>query len=93
MLFHSRQERDLMEPQIKFLKIEIAYKSETKFLGMHVGKHMDWNALIMSLSSKLNNICYMIKSWDTLSPLVVGSIYFAHIHTHLKYVLSCKSEL
>jgi hypothetical protein len=31
MLFHSRQERDLMEPQIKFGKIEIAYKSETKF--------------------------------------------------------------
>jgi hypothetical protein len=42
MLFHSRQERDLMEPQIKFGKIEIAYKSETKFLGMHVGKHMEY---------------------------------------------------
>jgi hypothetical protein len=27
MLFHSRQERDLMELQIKFGKIEIAYKS------------------------------------------------------------------
>jgi hypothetical protein len=38
MLFHSRQDRDLMEPQIQFGKIEIAYKSETKFLGMHVRK-------------------------------------------------------
>jgi hypothetical protein len=36
MLFHNRHERDLMEPQIKFRKTEIAYKSETKFLGMHV---------------------------------------------------------
>jgi hypothetical protein len=34
-----------MEPQIKFGKTEIAYKSETTFLGMHVGKHVDWNAV------------------------------------------------
>jgi hypothetical protein len=71
VLFHSRQERDLMELQIKFGKIEIAYKSETKFLGMYVGKHMDWNAHIMSLSSKLSKVCYMIKSLKhATSPLV-----------------------
>jgi hypothetical protein len=40
MLFHSRQERDLMETRIKIGKMEIAYKSGRKFLGMHVGKHM-----------------------------------------------------
>jgi hypothetical protein len=52
MLFHSRQERDLMELQIKFRKIEIAYKSGTTFLGMHVGKHMDWKFLSSHLLSK-----------------------------------------
>jgi hypothetical protein len=73
---------------IKFGKIEIAYKSETTFLGMHVGKHMDWNAHIKSLSSKLNKACYMIKSLkDAMSPLVIRSIYFAYFHTHLKYGL------
>jgi hypothetical protein len=85
MLFHSRQERDLMEPQIKFGKIEIAYKPKTKFLGMHVGKHMDWNAHIKSQSSKLNTACYMIKSLkDATSPLVIRSIYFAYFLTNLK---------
>jgi hypothetical protein len=88
MLFHSRQERDLMELQIKFGKIEIAYKSETKCLGTHLGKHMDWNAHIKSLSSKRNKVCYMIKSLrDAMSPLVIRSIYFAYFHTHLKYGL------
>jgi hypothetical protein len=105
-LFHSRQGRDLIEPQIKFGKIEIAYKSETTFLGMHVGKHMDWNAHIKSLSAKLNKACYMIKSLkDAMSPLVIRSIHFAYFHTHLKYglifwvviqkvkpFLSCKKE-
>jgi hypothetical protein len=57
MLYHSRQERDFMQLQIKFGKMEIAYKSDIKFLGMHVGKHLDWNAHIMTLSSKLNNVC------------------------------------
>jgi hypothetical protein len=107
MLFHSRQERDLIQPQIKFGKIEIAYKSETEFLGMHVGKHLDWNAHIMSLSSKLSKVCYMIRSLrDITSPLVIRSIYFAHVYSHLKYglffgvviqkvksFLGCKSEL
>jgi hypothetical protein len=86
MVFHSRQKRDLMEPQIKLGKIEIAYRSETKFLGMHVGKHMDRNAHIVFLNSKLNKVCYMIKSLrDATSPLVIRSIYFAYVHTHLKY--------
>jgi hypothetical protein len=60
MLFHSRQERELMEPQIKFGKIETASRSKTKYLGMHFGKHMDWNAHTVSLSSKLNKVCCTI---------------------------------
>jgi hypothetical protein len=42
-----------MKPQIKFGKIKIAYKSETKFLGIHVGERIEWNAHIMFLSSLL----------------------------------------
>jgi hypothetical protein len=80
--------KEMMGPQIKVVKMEIAYKSETKFLGMHIGKHIDWNAHIVSLSPKLNKVCYMIKSlMDAMSPLVIRSIYFAYVHTHLKYGL------
>jgi hypothetical protein len=70
-----------------FGKLEIAYKSDTKFSGMHVGKHLDWNAHILSLSSKLNKVCYMIRSLRDTSPLVIRSIYFAHVYAHLKYGL------
>jgi hypothetical protein len=49
---------------------------------------MDWNAHIKSLSSKLNEACYMIKPLkDATSPLVIRSIYFAYFHTYLKYGL------
>jgi hypothetical protein len=88
ILFLSREERDLVQLQIQFGKMEIAYKSETKFLGMHVGKHLDWNAYIMSLSSKLNKVFYMLRSFrDTASPLVIRSIYFTHVCSRLKYGL------
>jgi hypothetical protein len=60
--FHTRQRRDLVKPQIKFGNMDIAYKSETKFLGIHVSKYMKWYAHVMSLSSRLSKFCYMIKS-------------------------------
>jgi hypothetical protein len=54
---------------------------------MHVGKHLDWNAH-MSLSSELNKVCYMIRSLrDTRSLLIIRSIYFGHVYSHLKYGL------
>jgi hypothetical protein len=79
MAFHIRQERDLMKLQIKFGKTEIACRSETTFLGIHVSEHMDLNAHIVFLSLKLNKVYYKIKSLrDGTSPLVIRSVYFAH---------------
>ena len=46
MVFHIRQERDLIKPQIKFGKMEISCKCETKFLGIYGGKHVEWKAHI-----------------------------------------------
>jgi hypothetical protein len=56
MAFHNRQERDLMKPQIKFGKTEIAYRFETIFLGIHVSEHMDWNKHTVFFNLKLNNV-------------------------------------
>jgi hypothetical protein len=88
MSFQNRQERDIMKPQMKFGKIEIAYSYETKFLGMYVSEHMDWNTHITFLSLKRRKVCYMIKSLrDVTSPQVIRSSYFAYCHAQLKYGL------
>jgi hypothetical protein len=60
--FHTRQERDLEKPQIKFGNMDIAYKLGTKFLGVHISGYIKWAAHVRSLSSKLNTFCYMVKS-------------------------------
>jgi hypothetical protein len=68
--------------------MDIACKSETKFLGIHVSEYMKWDAHVMSLSSKLSKLGYMIKSLkDVTSPHVKRSIYFAYIHAYLRYGL------
>jgi hypothetical protein len=52
--FHSRQKRAPLKPQIKFDSLNIAYKPETKFLGIHISKSMKWDAHAKSLSYKLS---------------------------------------
>jgi hypothetical protein len=84
--FYTRQERAPLKPQIKFDSLDIAYKSETKFLGIHISENMKWDALAKSLSSNLSKICYMIRALkDVTSPQIIRSIYFAYFHTHLRY--------
>jgi hypothetical protein len=88
MPFHNREERDLVKPQIKFGNMDIAYKSETEFLGIHFSEYMKWDVHVMSLSSKLSKFCYMIKSLkDITNPHVTMSIYFAYFHACLRYGL------
>jgi hypothetical protein len=58
MPFHIRQERDLVKTQIKFGNMDIAYKSETKFLGMHTSEYIKLDAHVRSLSSKLSKFYY-----------------------------------
>jgi hypothetical protein len=86
MPFHTRQEIHLMKSQIKFGNMNIAYKSETKFSGMHINESMKWGAYVRLLSSELSKFCYMIKSLkDVTSPHVIRSVYFAYCHAHLRY--------
>jgi hypothetical protein len=88
MAFHTSQQRDVVKPHIKFGSMDSAYKSETKFLGIHISDYMKWDAHVRSLSSKLSKCCYIIKSRkDVTSPDVVRSIYFAYFHAHMRYGL------
>jgi hypothetical protein len=84
--FHTRQGRHLIKSPIKFDNMDIAYKSETKFSGIHINESIKWDAYVRLLSSKLSKFCYMIKSLkDVTSPHVIRSVYFAYCHAHFRY--------
>jgi hypothetical protein len=46
MLFHTWQNKSFSMPQFIFKDMNIKYKYETKFLGLHLTEHVQWNVHI-----------------------------------------------
>jgi hypothetical protein len=59
-VFSFQTKRTPLKPEVKFDGMDIAYKSETKFLGIFIGENMRWDVHVHSLTFKLSKICYMI---------------------------------
>lgn len=55
LLFHAWQNRSFLKPQIRFNDVDIKYKHETKFLGLHLPENMNWDVHIKNVSSELCN--------------------------------------
>jgi hypothetical protein len=88
MSFYTGKKRDPVKPQVKFDNRDIAYKSEIKFLGIHISENMKWEVHVKSLSSKLSKLCYMIKSLkDVTNPHIIKRTYFAYILACLRHDL------
>jgi hypothetical protein len=51
VLLHTKQERDPVKPKVKLKNFDIAYESDTKFLGIHSGEYMYLAERIRSLGS------------------------------------------
>jgi hypothetical protein len=48
--------------KIAFSNMDIAYKSESKFLGIHITKNLKWYAHVHSLSLKLSKVFYIFNN-------------------------------
>ena len=51
-----------MKPKITYWNTDIAYKSDTKFLGIHITENLKWTTHIHILRLQLSKLCYIIKS-------------------------------
>jgi hypothetical protein len=86
MSFHIKQKRYSLRPHVTFKNMDIAIKSELKFLGIYITGNLKWCFYVKSLSQKLSKIYYIIKSLkEVMSPTMVRSIYYAHLHALLWY--------
>jgi hypothetical protein len=83
MPFCTRQERDLVKPQIKFGNMDTFLKSETNFLCTHISVYMKWDEHARSLISKLSKFCYMIKFLKYVIILLRVSKFVSLLH--IKY--------
>jgi hypothetical protein len=87
--FHVMQNKNPPLPHIIFEGRDVAYNTESKFLGVYINENMKWNSHIKYLSSKLNSSCYIINSLKTVtSKFILRTVYFAYFHVHLRYGLT-----
>jgi len=62
MSYHTKQSRFLMRSKIAYRNTDIAYKSDTKFLGIHITENLKCTTHICILRLQLGKVCYIIKS-------------------------------
>jgi len=62
MSYHTKQSRFPVRPKITYRNTDIAYKSDTKFLGIHITENPKLTTQIHILRLQLSKVCYIIKS-------------------------------
>jgi len=64
----------------------IKYKSERRFLGLHLAEDVKWNVHVKHVCNILNKNYYIIHSLkNVISNNALRGIYFANFHSHLRY--------
>jgi len=84
--YHTKQSKFLMRPKITYRNTDIAYKSDTKFLGMHITENLKWITHIHILRQQLSKVCYIIKSVQGIMGLgMIRSFY----HSKFESLVRC----
>jgi hypothetical protein len=75
MSFHSKQMRLPLRHKVIFKKLEIAYTSELRFLGICITDNPKWDAHTRALRTKLCNVVCIIKPLkEIISSYMIKSI-------------------
>ena len=62
MSYNTKQSRFPVRPKITYRNTDIAYKSDTKFRGIHITDNLQWTTHVHILRLQLSKVCYIIKS-------------------------------
>jgi len=84
--FHAWQNKSNLKPEIVFQDIDIKYKNETKFLGLHLTEDVKWDVHIKHVCNILKKNYYVIHSLKNVTSInTLRNTYFANFHSHLRY--------
>jgi len=86
MSYHTKQSRFLMRTKITYRNTDIAYKSDTKFLGIHIAENLKWTTYICILRLQLSKVCYIIKSVQGIVGLgMIRSFYHSKFESLVRH--------
>ena len=86
MFFHNHQKTSPVMLFVSYNTRILPVSEITKFLGIYISENLKWKYHFDSLKSKLNTGYYLIIHLQKITNLhVVSPMYYACIHSHLKY--------
>ena len=86
MSYHTKQSRFPLRPTISYRITDIANKSDTEFLGVHITENMKWTTRICVLRLQLSKVCYIIKSVQGIVGLgMIRSFYHSKYESLVRY--------
>ena len=73
-------------PDLKIKNTPIQYVDNTKFLGIWIDKHLNWNTHVNKLALKIQRNAQLIyRSKNLLSDHAKRILYYAQIYSHISY--------
>jgi hypothetical protein len=85
--FLTKTEQEI-NMQVSCSNRKIATTQRLKFLGLTIDTSLAWKYHIGDLTSRLNKVCYAIRSIKPFMSLdVLGSAYFSYTHLIISYVI------
>jgi hypothetical protein len=86
MSHQTKQSRFPMRPKITYRNTDIAYESNTKFLGIHITENIKWTIHICILRLQLSKGCYIIKLVQGILGLgMIRSFYHSKFELLVRY--------
>ena len=64
-----------MRTKISYRNTDIAYKSDTKFLVIHITENLQWTTHIHILRLQLSKVCYMKSVQGIMGMGMIRSMY------------------
>ena len=93
MSYHTKQSRFQMRSKITYRYTDIAYNSDTKFLGIHITENLKWTTHISILRLELSKVCYITKSVQAIMGLGMISFYHSKFESLVRYgIIFCWAE-
>src|SRR5436190_3932241 len=86
MSFLTKQNKNIIHPQICIDNNTIDQIENTKFLGLHFDINLSWNKHIDHIIKRISSGLYALKRMSFFCELsVLKTIFYAHIQSHISY--------
>lgn len=99
MIFRSPRKSLPILPELMLGNVIIDNVQAFKYLGILLDCTLSWDQHIKKIAGKVSSMCGVLKRISSFVPRkVMLLLYFAHIHSHLNYMIivwgrACKSKL